>query len=193
MKRINLFFLQGLVAFVPIVLTLYAVFWLVSGLENLLRPLVPDAYYIPGSGLAFGIVLIFLIGVLVDFFLFEKILVMGQRFLNSVPVVKTIYSAFSDFFGFLTSSATDGATEVVAVDIAPGITLIGFVTDPSPEVLRPVGAPDELIAVYLPMSYMIGGYTLLLPRAAVTPLTVKAEDAMRLVLTAGVRSERKGT
>ena len=130
---------------------------------------------------------------LVDFFLFEKILVMGQRFLNGVPVVKTIYSAFSDFFGFLTRSATDAATEVVAVDIAPGITLIGFVTDPSPEMLRPAGAPDELIAVYLPMSYMIGGHTVLLPRAAVTPLSIKAEDAMRMVLTAGVRSERKGT
>jgi uncharacterized membrane protein len=36
------------------------------------------------------------------------------------------------------------------------------------------------------MSYQIGGYTLLVPRESITPLDLPAQEAMRLVLTAGV-------
>jgi len=36
------------------------------------------------------------------------------------------------------------------------------------------------------MSYMIGGYAVLVPRASVQPLNMSMEEAMRYVLTAGV-------
>jgi len=122
MNKISSLFLQGLVAVVPIVLTLYTVYWLVTTLEAMLRPVVPAAYYVPGSGLILSVALIFLVGVLVDFFLFEKLLALGQAILNRVPIVKTIYRALTDLFGFLTNHGT-GMTEVVSVDVArpPGL------------------------------------------------------------------------
>jgi uncharacterized membrane protein len=51
--------------------------------------------------------------------------------------------------------------------------------------------PEDLrggdrIMVYLPMSYMIGGYAVLVPRSAVRPLDMNMEEAMRFALTAGV-------
>ena len=45
---------------------------------------------------------------------------------------------------------------------------------------------EELLAVYLPLSYQIGGLTLILPRSLVRPTTIPVEEAWRLVLTAGV-------
>jgi len=42
------------------------------------------------------------------------------------------------------------------------------------------------VAVYLPMSYQIGGYTLYLPRSALTVIDIPFEQAMRLALTGGV-------
>ena len=169
-------------------LTLYAVYWLVTGLEGLLRPAVPDAFYIPGSGLVLSIALIFLIGVLVDFFLFEKLLALGQAILNRVPIVKSIYRALQDLFSFLTNHGT-GMSEVVSVDVAPGVRLIGFVTNRDPDELRAAGQDGNLVAVYLPMSYMIGGYTALFPAERVASLDISAEQAMRLVLTGAVRSD----
>jgi hypothetical protein len=47
---------------------------------------------------------------------------------------------------------------------------------------------SPLTAVYLPMSYQLGGFMVLLPAESLEPLEISAEDAMRLVLTAGVRS-----
>ena len=43
--------------------------------------------------------------------------------------------------------------------------------------------------VYLPMSYMVGGYTLFLPRSCLTPVDMSFEDGMKLVLTGAVSRE----
>jgi uncharacterized membrane protein len=40
------------------------------------------------------------------------------------------------------------------------------------------------------MSYQIGGYTLFLPRTAVTPLNMSFEEGMKLVLTGGVSRDK---
>jgi uncharacterized membrane protein len=48
---------------------------------------------------------------------------------------------------------------------------------------------DELL-VYLPMSYQIGGYMIVVPRSMVEPVNLSVEDASRLVLTAGMSARR---
>jgi uncharacterized membrane protein len=48
-----------------------------------------------------------------------------------------------------------------------------------------LGGPD-VVAVYLPMSYQIGGYTVLLPRRLVEPVDMSVEDALRFTVTAGM-------
>ena len=69
----------------------------------------------------------------------------------------------------------------------PGLEaqLLGFVTLDDHRDL-PFAAPEHTVAVYFPMSYQIGGYTLFLPRARLKPLDMSMEDAMRFVVTAGM-------
>jgi uncharacterized membrane protein len=43
-----------------------------------------------------------------------------------------------------------------------------------------------MILVYMPMSYQVGGYTALVPRASVQPVDMSFEEAMRFTLTAGL-------
>jgi len=74
---------------------------------------------------------------------------------------------------------------VVTVDVGLG-RLIGFVTQEHANTLG-IGGGDDLVAVYLPMSYQIGGYTVYLPRSKVTETELTVEQAMRIVLTGGVR------
>ena len=50
------------------------------------------------------------------------------------------------------------------------------------------GGPD-LVAVYLPMSYQIGGYTVYLPRGEMETVDLTVEQAMRVVLTGGVQGK----
>jgi uncharacterized membrane protein len=74
---------------------------------------------------------------------------------------------------------------VVTVDVGLG-RLIGFITQEHANTLG-IGGGDDLVAVYLPMSYQIGGYTVYLPRSKITETDLTVEQAMRIVLTGGVR------
>jgi uncharacterized membrane protein len=42
--------------------------------------------------------------------------------------------------------------------------------------------------VYLPMSYCIGGYMVIVPRRAITPIEMSREAAMKFLLTAGLKT-----
>jgi uncharacterized membrane protein len=64
--------------------------------------------------------------------------------------------------------------------------VIGFVTQSSQESMPKDFRAEDSVLVYLPLSYMIGGYTALIPRNAVRPVDMNMETAMRFTLTAGV-------
>jgi uncharacterized membrane protein len=66
--------------------------------------------------------------------------------------------------------------------------LIGFVTQEHANTLG-IGGGDDLVAVYLPMSYQIGGYTIYIPRSRLAETELSVEQAMRVVLTGGVRGK----
>jgi uncharacterized membrane protein len=190
-------FLRGLGVVLPIALTLYLVVWTVRAAEMLMKPLalllMPRTVdYVPGSGLVLGIALVYLTGLLVQLFVIEWIVGLGQQMLERTPLVKSIYNALNDFMSYIVRRPSETASRVVNVRLADELSLVGFITDPDPTALRAPGDPEDRVAVYLPMSYQLGGFTVLLPRDRLRPLDLGVEDAMRLVLTAGVGSRGEG-
>lgn len=194
MAHITTTFLRGLSAVLPAALTVWIVIWLAQSAEALLRPvflfLLPERYYLPGLGFLLGVVIIYAVGVLVQSFFIGRLWEAMQRLFERVPLVKTVYSALNDFFDFFSRRPSESAA-VVSVNLFDNDTrLIGFVTDQDPAGLMEPGA-DPQVAVYLPLSYQIGGFTLLLPRSRLTALNIGVEEAMRLVLTAGIQRRRR--
>jgi len=189
MKALGGILLKGLVTILPISLTVYFVYWLGVTTESLLsRPikvLVGDAYW-PGMGLVTGFLLLFVVGLAVNAFLVRRVLGLGEELLLRVPVVKTVYSAIRDMTRLVNTDKKKGELDrVVTVDVG-FCKLIGFVTQEHANTLG-IGGADDMIAVYLPMSYQIGGYTVYLPRSRVVETDLTVEQAMRIVLTGGVR------
>jgi uncharacterized membrane protein len=190
MRRLGSILLKGLVTILPIGLTVYFVYWLGVTTEALLsRPIkwaIDDANYWPGMGLVTGFVILFLVGLAVNAFLVRKLLGLGEEVLLRVPVVKTVYSAIRDMTRLVnTDKKKRELDRVVTVDVGLG-RLIGFITQEHANTLG-IGGGDDLVAVYLPMSYQIGGYTVYLPRSKITETDLTVEQAMRIVLTGGVR------
>ena len=67
--------------------------------------------------------------------------------------------------------------------------MIGFITQEDPERLPPSLRNPDSVLVYLPMSYMIGGFTLLIPKDDIKPCQMSMDEAMRFVLTAGITGQ----
>lgn len=185
----------GLVTILPISLTLYLLYWFFRSTESmlggLLRFILPDAVYWPGMGVIAGLGLVFVIGLLMRNYVFQKLFGKAEELLFNVPLIKSVYGMLRDFFHYFSTSKNRDFQQVVAVNLN-GVQLVGFLTQSDMHQL-PEGMTDpeaDNLLVYLPMSYMIGGYALLVPRSSVTMLDMSMEEAMRFALTAGVASSQ---
>ena len=134
MKTLSGIFVKGLVALLPAVVTISLVIWLGTTTEefiaNLIKPKVGD-YYKPGMGLAVGVVVAFIAGILMQAILIRKLVRLGERLLNRIPVVKTIYSATKDLMSFVERSREDDNQQVVMVEMEIGgipSRIMGLVT-----------------------------------------------------------------
>jgi uncharacterized membrane protein len=193
-RRLTRTFLSGLFVLLPIMVTLAIVMWLIGIAETVLgafiRVLLPSNAYLPGMGLVVSLVLIFVVGVAMQAIFFRELMKWVEDQLERIPLIKTVYSAVKDLTGFF-SRAGSGAKrfgQVVQVQI-PGvpIRMLGFVTLDDLHGVGLAGTDgEESVAVYLPMSYQIGGYTVLLPRSYLTPVDMGMEEAMRFLITAGL-------
>jgi len=191
LKHFTTTFLRGLATILPIALTVYILYWLGATAENILgRPLkglLGGTLYHPGLGIAVGVLLVFLVGLAMELYVARKLWAALERLVQRVPVVKTLYGAIKDFADFISSSSKGRAMgQVVRVKIAPDMHLLGFVTREDFTGLPAGVAADDTVAVYLPMSYQIGGYTVLLPKTLVQPVEMSVEDALRFTVTAGM-------
>ena len=198
MNTLGKLFLKGLAVVIPAALTLAILWWLARGAERLLGGLLseslPAGWYVPGMGLLSAVAITILIGLLTHVILFQRLFAVGEAILNRLPLVKSIYSAIKDFMGYLSPDSKKAMRKVVLVKL-PGqvFELIGFVTREDFSGLSIRLSVDDPVAVYLPFSYQIGGYTLFLPRSSLTPIDMSFEDAMKLVLTGAVTREQAKT
>ncbi len=152
------------------------------------RAWLPEDHYWPGLGLLVACLLVLLVGVLVDAYVVQRLWRYGESLLARIPIVKSIFGAVKDFTRFLPAGGKTRDLKRVVLWRFHTAQLIGFVTeeDVHPKLFNGEGA--DYVAVYFPMSYQIGGYTLYLPKSELRETALTVEEAMRLVLIGGVVS-----
>ena len=185
--------LTGLITVLPVLLTLYLLYWFIISTEtvlgNIIGFILPDVLYWPGMGVIAGLAIVFLIGLLMHIYVVQRVFEKAEQLLFHMPLIKSVYRAIRDFFQFFSPSKEKEFEQVVAVTFDNGMQLIGFVTQANAENIPTGLNGDDSVLVYLPLSYMIGGYTLLIPRKAIRTLDMSMEEAMRFTLTAGVTGD----
>lgn len=190
MKNISTIFLQGLIAILPILLTIALVGWLLTTLETYLRELlllvIPDDAYWPGLGLILGLLLIFGLGLLIKFYLGQMILSGLNKLMERIPLVNTIYNAFNDVMRFLSPDKEEDLRQAVLCEVSEGVEIIGFITASNVS----LGERDDLVAVYVPMSYQIGGFTFFMPKSKCKEMNMSPSEAMKKVLTASMGTDK---
>ena len=194
MKWLRNTFLKGLFLMAPLVVTAYVLYWIGAGAEGLLggqlRRTIPEEAYIPGMGIAAAIIGIFLFGLLMHFWMLRVIFELGEKLLQKIPVVKTVYGCMQDLMAFFSRPKKGHPEQVVMVTVGDtGLRLMGIVTrEDFSELPQGIGTAES-VAVYLPMSYQIGGFTTMVPRSAVTRVDMRMNEAMRFAMTAGMSTK----
>jgi len=191
MKFILRNFINGILTFVPILLVFYVIYKIFVFLDSLLGNVLREHMkhgYVPGIGLLVTLALITVLGWLSTRFLTGKIIELIDTLLEKIPFVKTIYSIIKDTVqSFLGDKKS--FSKVVLVTI-PGTSMksIGFITSEQLEAFyQPLA---DHVAVYVPQTFQMAGFTFLFPKDDVEVIDVKPEEAMKFILSGGLASKK---
>lgn len=177
MKTLAKNFLRGCLVVVPVVATLYAVYFVVHTLDGLL------GLRVPGVGFVISIALITAIGAFASNVVGKRLLEMPDKLFGHIPFVKLIYTSLRDFMAALVGERRSfDRPVVVSLGGESDLRVFGFITRDD---LGAFGL-QEHVAVYLPQSINFAGQLLLVPRTRVQPLDVPAATILPVIVSGGM-------
>ncbi len=184
---------QGLAVVAPIIITLYvavrALWWLDTTVRRGLEYI--GGQPVPGVGVVFGVCVIYLVGMLARSWFFGLVLGLGEKAIEKIPLIKTVYSSVRDLLQFLEGAKKGGARPAALRSQDGNAAVLGLITQDEPGQFLPGGT--DKVAMYLPFSYALGGFTMYVPRRSVQELDgMSVEDLLKLCLTAGVSAAALG-
>ncbi len=191
MKPISRTFFKGLIAIIPITLTISLLFWMAGTAEfalgKIFKLFFPDSWYIKGMGFVLGLIVVFFFGGFLESQIFRRMFHLFEELIFQIPLVKSIYTAIRDISSLFSSENQGKFEQVVLVKTASGnIQQIGFITASSIEETSPTFITEDQVVVFVPFSYQLGGYTVIMPRENVVKIDMSVEDALRFIATAGI-------
>lgn len=197
MKKLTEIFFRGLFTLLPIIITFYVLSSGIIILENILGHFLRSQLndnYIPGLGFTLALLIIFLFGLLITSFITKSIWEQIEVRLTRVPLIKALYSPLKDLMGLFSNTGKKDLKSVVSIEVSPGVQMIGLVTrdqfDDIPEIAK-ANPQMNLIAVFIPLSYALGGYTVLVEKNRVTKMDIPVEKALSLAITGWVKAHNE--
>ena len=178
-------FVAGLIVLIPIVLTVKALWWLFSAIDDLARPFGAWLFGRPVAGVGFviTIALVFLAGLLFSSGPLKKMLDALDGLLDDVPLVGTVYGTTKKVLtGF--GAENESAFQRFVLAQLPGRTTPGFLTGTF-ELQRRDGSRHQLCTVYIPTNHLYVGDVMVLPAEDVIETDLTVEDGISLLLSAG--------
>ena len=194
LRRLRATFVSGLLAIIPVGLTVYVLWFLYHLIDGLVGRNTPFGVmvqkalgiWIPGMGIYMTLILILLVGVVTRNFLGKTLHYYFERIFFTIPGVRKMYSTLKQFTNALLSRDTSSFQQVVMFEYPKdGINIIGLVTNEELGRLQNEMG-EECLLVYAPTApNPLSGMMLIVPKNKVTYLDIPVDDALSMVLSSG--------
>lgn len=198
-------FLTGVVVIAPVGLTVWLIWSVIGWVDGVVLPFVPSRYQpenilntflgldiqlqLRGLGVVFFLIFTTFVGWLAKGLLGRSLIRSAERFVNRMPVVRSIYSGVKQIAETVFSQA-DRSFEKACIVQYPrkGIWAVGFISTPAKgEIRARVNDSQNLLSVFVPTTpNPTSGFLLFFPAEDVIELDMSIEDAAKLVISAGL-------
>jgi uncharacterized membrane protein len=195
-SRIRTYFLTGLVVAGPAAVTIWLIWWFVTWVDNLVRPLIPGAYRpetylpvnVPGTGLIIAFLALTLLGFLTANFIGRRLVGFGESLLNHMPIVRPIYRTTKQIFQTLFSKSESSFRRVGLVEFpSPGMWSLVFLTQSPTEEISSHLPAAEHVSAFMPCTpNPTTGFFFYVPKDDVIDLDITVEVAMTVIMSAGI-------
>jgi len=187
MRRLVRYFLSGLLFLIPVLATIYIVYWMFAGVDAAVRKLLGNqSWWFAGLGVLISLATIFLVGILTSLFITRPVMQLIEKTFARLPLIKLLYSSIKDLTGaFVGEKKKFNRPVLVTLMRGSDIKALGFVTRGSREVL----GLDGQVAGYLPQSYNFAGSVLIVAADQVTPIDADSSEVMAFIVSGGISGE----
>ncbi len=185
MKTFFRYFLQGLILFIPLIITFVILLQMFRFFEGLFSFVGFTSNPVLNTflGLLMTLGIVTMLGMLASSYIFKQVFSYFEDKMEHAPFIRHIYSPVKDFTNaFVGNKKRFNKPVLVLTNPLAHIQEIGFITQ---EDLKDFNIKDK-VAVYLPFSYSLSGKLLIVPYSNIEPLEAEAADAMKFVVSGGV-------
>jgi len=193
------FFLRGLVALLPALLTIFAFVLIIqftqryvtgpinSGIDWVLKSSGVEWTPPQGVGILVALLLLISVGYLASGFLGRRVVAWFDRQIAQIPLVRSVYPYAKQFVEyFISDSELDFDTVVAAPYPNSDIYSLAFVTSPGFRTIHE-SLGGRYVSCFVPTSPMpMTGYTVFIEASRLIPLSISVDEALRTTISAGV-------
>ncbi len=201
-KKIQRDFLTGLAVLIPLVLTGYLAWSVISFIDNVVIPLIPPKYnpleiyqiYIPGLGVILFLIVTTFIGSVASGFLGRQTLLLGEKILSRMPIISTVYNSIKQIIQAIFKTNGSSFKQPCLVEYPKkDVWAVAFISTTTEGEIKKKINLGSLVTVFLPTTpNPTSGFMLFVPKKDIKLLDMTVEDAAKLIISAGlVMPEKK--
>jgi len=183
-NRLRTQFLTGILAIIPVGVTIWFFAWVFNWIDNILDPIIDPMFghHVPGVGFIVVIILVYLTGVVATNIVGRKLINYGESLLKRVPIVGLIYRSVKQIIDSFSVPSSAGFKQVVVVEFPmKGTRTLGFVTNESRD-----KSGERLLYIYIPTApNPTSGFLQIVREKDVMNIDISVEDALKTVISAG--------
>lgn len=196
-------FLTGVVIAAPLLITFAVIYWMITGPlarldefvqnkipQRWLPPFLEEVSIVPGFGVLVAVIFLILLGIVAKNFIGQFFINLGERALDSVPVVRNLYGFFKNVFEMALQQSEQSFKEVALIEYPrPGLWTICFVvTSTKGEVRHQLtDIAEDMTNVFVPTTpNPTSGFLLFVPKSKLRKLEMSVEDGAKMIFSAGL-------
>ncbi|WP_426035188.1 DUF502 domain-containing protein [Cypionkella sp. TWP1-2-1b2] len=197
-------FLTGLVVVLPVGLTIYVVWGVIGYIDGWILPLIPHNYQpeallhrwfgpevnfpVRGVGVLVFLVFTALVGWLARGLIGRTVMRQAETVVDRVPLVRSVYSGLKQITETFFAKSEKSFDRTCLVEFPrAGYWAVGMVaTTPKGEIAAKLPGGTPMVAVFVGLTPMTSGMLLFVPERDVIFLDMKADEAVKMIVSAGL-------
>ncbi|CEG56844.1 conserved protein of unknown function [Legionella fallonii LLAP-10] len=193
-KPVRSYLLAGLVVWLPILITMVVLRFIIDLLDNTLA-LIPKAYqpeqligiHIPGLGVILSLVLLVSTGIFATNFFGQRLVNWGEYVLSRIPLVRSIYYSVKQVIHTVLSTNSEAFRKVLLIEYPrKGLWTIGFQTGGANTEINK-HTHNEMISMFIPTTpNPTSGFLLMVPKQEAIELNMSIDEALKFIISLGV-------
>ncbi len=199
--RLRAYFFAGILVTAPITITVALAVWIIGYIDDQIVPLIPERYNpelyfqhylgfdfgLPGLGVVVLVLVITLIGAFAAGLVGRWVVRLGEKLLDRMPIIRSLYKLTKQIFQTVLENQSNAFRQAVLVEYPrKGLWAVAFVTAETRGELREK-LQRETVNVFLPTTpNPTSGFLLFVPKEDIKILDMPIEDAVKLVISAGI-------